>query len=282
MIMEKDEVILDPTTKQDTGFSKKIKKSILSDDQVQKLGENSLIDFKTNEGTKEWFTELYKDPENIKKLNARFGEVYKSFDPMTGKEVIPTIKTVEDFAKAVGIAKIPKERIVSESSAILNNEGKFQEWKKRNNITSKNATSNNNALIKALAIQGSQEIFEKAMRGYRTNETFIDNKGVTKLNLPKTIVDDYVDKDVALGFNKKLKDKGFKYEKSVLTPVFAEDANGDIIYAFPKIDDKGKIINGQYDWKHATNVTYDIKNAVADKTAGSARTSEIIGAKKNK
>jgi hypothetical protein len=280
MIEEKEEVIFDPTTKQDTGFSKKIKKSILTDDQVQKLAENSLTDFKTNEGTKEWFSELYKDPENIKKVQKRFGEVYKTVDPMTGKEIIPTIQSVEDFARAIGIAKIPKERIVSESAAELNNEGKFQEWLRRNKITAANAATNNNALIKALALQGSQQIFNKAMGGYRTNEVFSDNKGVTKLNLPRTIVDPYIDKEAALGVQKKLKDKGFKYEKSSLTPVFGEDANGKILYAYPKLDDKGNILAGQYDWKNAVDVTYDIQNTIADKTAGSARTSEIIGGSK--
>jgi hypothetical protein len=280
MIEEKEEVIFDPTTKQDTGFSKKIKKSILTDDQVQKLAENSLTDFKTNEGTKEWFSELYKDPENIKKVQKRFGEVYKTVDPMTGKEIIPTIQSVEDFARAIGIAKIPKERIVSESAAELNNEGKFQEWLRRNKITAANAATNNNALIKALALQGSQQIFNKAMGGYRTNEVFSDNKGVTKLNLPRTIVDPYIDKEAALGVQKKLKDKGFKYEKSSLTPVFGEDANGKILYAYPKLDDKGNILTGQYDWKNAVDVTYDIQNTIADKTAGSARTSEIIGGSK--
>jgi hypothetical protein len=283
MVMETEEVIKDPTN-QDTGFSKKIKKSILADDQVQKLGENSLTDFKTKEGTREWFTELYKDPENIKKLDKRFGEVYKSVDPMTGKEVIPTIKSVEDFARAIGVAKVPKERIVSESAPVLNNEGKFQEWKRRNKITSANAASNNNALIKALAMQGSQQIFNNAMQGYRTNESFVDNKGITKLNLPKTIVDAYIDKEGAVGPQKRLKDKGFDYKKTIITPAFGEDANGNIFYAYPKFDDKGNIVNGQYDWKNAVNVTYDIKNTISDKTSGSARTSEIIGAKtpKNK
>jgi hypothetical protein len=280
MIMEKEEVVLDPVTNQETGFSKKIKKSILTDDQLQKLGENSLIDFKTKEGTKEWFTELYKDPENIKKVEKRFGEVYKTVNPITGKEVIPTIKSVEDFARAIGIAKVPKERMVSESSPELNNEGKFQEWKRRNNITSANAATNNNALIKALAMQGSQQIFNKAMGGYRTNEVFSDNKSITKLNLPKTIVDPYVDPNAAIGVQKKMKDKGFKYEKSSLTPVFGEDANGKILYAYPKLDDKGNILIGQYDWKNAVDVTYDIQNAVADRTAGSARTSDIIGSGK--
>jgi hypothetical protein len=280
MIMEKEEVISDPLTKEDTGFSKKIKKSILTDDQVQKIGENSLTDFKTNEGTKEWFTELYQDPENVKKLNARFGEVYKSVDPMTGKEVIPTIKSVQDFARAIGISRIPKERIVSESAAELNNEGKFQEWLRRNKITAANAAANNNAFIKALKIQGSQQIFNKAMAGYRTNKVFDDNKLVTILKLPKTIVDPYVDTDAAIGVQKKLKDKGFKYEKSSLTPVFGEDANGKILYAYPKLDAAGKILDGQYDWKNAVDVTYDIQNTVADKTAGSARTSDIIGGPK--
>ena len=280
MIMEKEEVIFDPITKQETGFSKKIKKSILADDQVQKLGENSLTDFETNEGTREWFTELYKDPENVKKLNQRFGEVYKTVDPTTGKEIIPTIQNVKDFARAIGISRVPKERIVSESAAELNNEGKFQEWLRRNKITAANAATNNNALIKALALQGSQQIFNKAMGGYRTNEVFSDNKGVTKLNLPRTIVDPYIDKEAALGVQKKLKDKGFKYEKSSLTPVFGEDANGKILYAYPKLDDKGNILTGQYDWKNAVDVTYDIQNTIADKTAGSARTSEIIGGSK--
>ena len=77
-----------------------------------------------------------------------------------------------------------------------------------------------------------------------------------------------------------MKDKGLKYEKTVLTPVFGEDADGNIFYAYPKIDDKGKIVDGQYDWKNAINVTYDIKNTVSDKTSGSTRTSDIIGDKK--
>jgi hypothetical protein len=202
---------------------------------------------------------------------------------MTGKEIIPTIQSVEDFAKAIGIAKVPKERILSESSPELNNEGKFQEWKRRNNITSANAASNNNALIKALGLQGSQQIFNKAMIGYRTNETFSDNKEVVKLNLPKTIVDSYVDKEGAVGPQKRLKDKGFEYKKTTLIPAFGEDANGNIYYAYPKFDEKGNIINGQYDWKNAVNVTYDIKNKVSEGTAGSARTSDIIGdAKKPK
>jgi hypothetical protein len=199
---------------------------------------------------------------------------------MTGKEVIPTIKSVEDFARAIGISRIPKERIVSESAAELNNEGKFQEWKRRNNITASNAAANNNALIKALALQGSQQIFNKAMTGYRTNKVFDDKKDLTILNLPKTIVDPYVDPNAAIGPQKIMKDKGFKYEKSSLTPVFGEDANGKIFYAYPKLDNAGKILPGKYDWEKAVDVTYDIKNTVADRTAGSARTSDIIGVAK--
>jgi hypothetical protein len=279
MIKEETEVIKDPLGA-DTGFSKKIKKSIFTDDELLKLGENSLTDFKTKEGTREWFTELYNDPENIKKVEKRFGEVYKKVDPMTGKEVIPAIKSVEDFARAIGVSRIPKEKVVGESAAELNDEGKFREWLRRNKITAANAAANNNAFIKALKIQGSQQIFNKAMAGYRTNKVFDDNKGVTKLNLPRTIVDPYIDKEAALGVQKKLKDKGFKYEKSSLTPVFGEDDNGKILYAYPKLDDKGNILAGQYDWKNAVDVTYDIQNTIADKTAGSARTSEIIGGSK--
>ena len=120
------------------------------------------------------------------------------------------------------------------------------------------------------------------MAGYRTKESFDDNKSITKLNFPKTIIDNYVDKNAALGVQRKLKDKGFKYEKSELTPVFGEDVNENIFYAYPKLDDKGNIIKGQYDWKNAVNVTYDIKNTVSEGTAGSARTSDIIGGKNPK
>jgi hypothetical protein len=77
-----------------------------------------------------------------------------------------------------------------------------------------------------------------------------------------------------------LKDKGIKYEKTKLIPVFGEDANGNIFYAYPKFDNKGKILDNQYDWEKATNVTYDIKNTVIGNTAGSPRTSDIIGGEK--
>lgn len=279
MIKEETVVIKDPLGG-DTGFSKKIKKSILTDDQLLKLGENSLTEFKTKEGVNEWFTELYKDPENIKKVEKRFGEVYKKVDPMTGQEVIPKIKSVEDFARAIGVSRIPKEMLIGESAEELNDEGKFKEFLRRNKITAANAAANNNALVKALALQGSQQIVERAMAGYRTNKSFDDNKSITKLNLPKNIVDAYVDEDAAVGYNKTLKDKGIKYEKTKLIPVFGEDANGNIFYAYPKIDNKGKIIDNQYDWEKATNVTYDIKNTVIGNTAGSARTSDIIGGAK--
>jgi len=199
---------------------------------------------------------------------------------MTGKEVIPAIKSVEDFARAIGVSRIPKEKVVGESAAELNDEGKFREFLRRNKITAANAASNNNALIKALALQGSQQIVERALAGYRTNQSFADNKSITKLNLPKNIVDVYVDEDAAVGYNKTLKDKGIKYEKTKLIPVFGEDANGNIFYAYPKIDNKGKILDNQYDWEKATNVTYDIKNTVIGNTAGSARTSDIIGGAK--
>jgi hypothetical protein len=282
IIQEDTQTIFDTATKLDTGFDKKVKKAILNNDEAKKLANNGLIAYKTVPGTTEHIDDLFKDKDYVKQFSDRYGEVFKEIDPVTNKVTKPEIKTVEDFAKAYALKKMDPERIVSEEKGILNREGKFQEWKKRNNITAKNAADNTNAYIKALALQGSQEIFKKAMAGYRTKESFDDNKSITKLNFPKTIIDNYVDKNAALGVQRKLKDKGFKYEKSELTPVFGEDVNENIFYAYPKLDDKGNIIKGQYDWKNAVNVTYDIKNTVSEGTAGSARTSDIIGGKNPK
>ena len=278
IIQEDTQTIFDTATKLDTGFDKKVKKAILNNDEAKKLANNGLIAYKTVPGTTEHIDDLFKDKDYVKQFSDRYGEVFKEIDPVTNKVTKPEIKTVEDFAKAYALKKMDPERIVSEEKGILNREGKFQEWKKRNNITAKNAADNTNAYIKALAMQGSQQIFNKAMEGYRTNEQFADNKELKKLNLPSTIVDNYVDKDFAVGLQAAKKKAGLKYEKSVLKPAFAENANGEIFYVFPKVDDKGKILDGQYDWKHAVNVTYDIRNTVSEGTAGSARTSSIIGA----
>ena len=277
IIQEDTQTIFDTATKLDTGFDKKVKKAILNNDEAKKLANNGLIAYKTVPGTTEHIDDLFKDKDYVKQFSDRYGEVFKEIDPVTNKVTKPEIKTVEDFAKAYALKKMDPERIVSEEKGILNREGKFQEWKKRNNITAKNAADNTNAYIKALAMQGSQQIFNKAMEGYRTNEQFADNKELKKLNLPSTIVDNYVDKDFAVGLQAAKKKAGLKYEKSVLKPAFAENANGEIFYVFPKVDDKGKILDGQYDWKHAVNVTYDIRNTVSEGTAGSARTSSIIG-----
>ena len=281
-IFGETEVIIDPATKKDTGFSIKRKKSILSDDEAKKLGENSLTDYKTDDGTREYFDELSKDVKLVKELNNRFGEVYKSVDPMTGKEIVPTIKTIEDFARAMGVSKIPKERIVEESAPELNDEGKFRNWLRQHNISAADARNNTNALLKGLLMQGSQQIFNSAMASYRTGQTFADNKGLTKLNLPKTYVDPYVDDEAAIGLQKLKKDQGFSdYKKTKLAPVFGEDANGNIYYAYPKFDNMGNIVKDQYDWKNAVPVTYELKNKIAGNTAGSARETEIIGGTPN-
>ena len=55
------------------------------------------------------------------------------------------------------------KRRVHEEKYKKSNPDKVREWKRRNNITAKNAADNTNAYIKALALQGSQEIFKKAI-----------------------------------------------------------------------------------------------------------------------
>lgn len=280
LIKEEETVLIDPKTKQNTGFSVKVQKSILGNDQLQKMGENSLADFKKDDGTKEYFTELYKDPEFVKKLNPIFGEAYKTIDPITKQEIKPNIQSIEDFARAVGVSKGEKEKVTKEFAPELNDEGKFKNWLRQHNISAADDRSSTSALLKALAMQGSQQIFNKAMSGYRTNQIFTDNKGLTKLNLPKTYVDPYIDEEGAVGVQKFKKDKGLKYEKTKLEPVFGEDANGNIYYAYPKFDDKGNVIKNQYDWQNAKNVTYDLQNKVASSTVGSPRDAEIIGGKK--
>jgi hypothetical protein len=279
MIKGESEVILDPTTKKDTGFSIKRKKSIYDNDKLKEIAENSLTDFKTKKGTEEYFIELSKDPELVKKLNPIFGEVYKTVDPVTKKEIIPTIKSIEDFARAVGISKIEKDRIIEVSAPELNDEGKFRNWLRQHNISAADDKSNTSELLKALAMQGSQQIFNKAMAGYRTNEAFSDNKDFKRLNLPKNYVDPYIDEDFALGPQQKLKNIGLPYQKTKLVPEFAEDNNGNIVYVYPKVDANNRILTGQYDWKNAKNVTYDLQNKIASSTAGSPRESAIIGLK---
>jgi len=133
-IVETSETIYDLNTKKDTGRIKKIKNAILNDDEAKKLAENSLAEYKTKLGTTKLFDNLYQDKQIVNSLNERFGEVYKYKDPATGVEIIPKIKTIEDFALAKGLAKIPKSKLVSESEE-LSELGKYNEWLKRHNIT---------------------------------------------------------------------------------------------------------------------------------------------------
>jgi hypothetical protein len=189
--MEKieEETIYSPT-KIDTGFNKKTKYHILPITEAQKLGDQGGAEFETSDGAREFFNTLYQDKKLVNNLNQRFGQVYKTIDPTTGKEVVPQIQTVKDFAKAYAISKMPEKAILA-SENILNNEGKFREWKRKDNITGERSTANSNKILKALELQGDQEIFNNAMNEYRTNTKFEDNPTITKVNFPKEIQDKY-------------------------------------------------------------------------------------------
>jgi hypothetical protein len=280
-IIENEEKIIDPLTKLDTGTSKKIKNAILNDEEAKKLGENSLTEYKTKKGTTELFDTLYNDKNEVKKLNDRFGEVYKYTDQTTGKEIKPEITSIEDFARAYGIKKIPKSQLISESAPQLNDQGKYNEWYKRHVITSRDNRSANSQFAKDLAAKMGQNILESTLEDMRSyddkgnREIFADNPKAGKLNASQDILKPYIKKEnVYLGIANKITKK--KPTPIDLIPTIAEE--GDKIFiAYPILDDEGKE-SGKYDWKHKINVTNQFKSKIVGATESTPRVAAIVGA----
>jgi len=252
--------------KQDTGYSQKIKKNIFTTESQKALGDNAYYNFKSDKGTQEYFTELFNaDKETVNKLNPIFEEVYKQ-----------KIQTPADLARAYGIAKVPKEEITFEGDLELNDKGKFAEWMKKEKIRAQNDLNSSTALGKILATQGARDILNQTISNYRSGKVFSDNNTLQMLNVPVTLVKDYVKEvDMPVGVQKTLKDKGLPYEKNVikLEPVLGEDKDGSIFLGYPKFDNKGKQTG--YDWSNKTNVTNEIKGKII--SGNPSRTVEVLG-----
>jgi len=239
--------------KKDIGYSKKVKKNVLDIDAQKAIGDNAYYSFKSDKGTQEYFNELFvSDKETVNKLNKTFEEVYKQ-----------KIQTPADLSRAYAIAKIPKEQVTFQGDLELNDIGKYNNWLKQEKIRSANNMASNTAMAKILATQGAKDLLTQTIGNYRTGKTFSDNNSLQSLNVPVTLVKDYVKElDMPIGVQKTLKEKGLKYEKNVvkLEPVLGEDQNGNIFLAYPKIDEKGKQVG--YDWNNKTNVTNEIKGRI--------------------
>jgi predicted DNA-binding ArsR family transcriptional regulator len=255
--------------KQDTGYSQKIKKNIFTPDSQKALGDNAYYNFKSDKGTQEYFTELFNsDKETVNKLNPIFEEVYNQ-----------KIQTPADLARAYGIAKVPKEEITFEGDLELNDKGKFDEWMKKEKIRAKNDLNSSTAMAKILATETSKNLLNQTISNYRTGRTFTDNTSLEKLNVPITLIRDYVKEiDMPVGVEKLKKDKGFEYKKNVIKsePVLGEDKDGSIFLAYPKYDNKGN--QSGYDWNNKINVTNEVKGNIISGT--STRTGEVLGALK--
>lgn len=252
--------------KQDTGYSQKIKKNIFTTDSQKTLGDNAYYNFKSDKGTQEYFTELFNaDKETVNKLNPIFEEVYKQ-----------KIQTPADLARAYGIAKVPKEEITFEGDLELNDKGKFAEWMKKEKIRAQNDLNSSTAMAKILATEGTRNILNQTIGNYRSGKVFSDNNTLQVLNVPVTLVKDYVKEvDMPVGVQKTLKDKGFEYKENIikLEPVLGEDKDGSIFLAYPIFDDKGK--QAGYDWSNKINVTNEIKGKII--SGNPTRTVEVLG-----
>jgi len=278
--IETEEKVLDPLTGADTGFSKKVKKSVLTDDQAKRLAENSLSEYHTNLGTQEEFNKLFNDKNLVNNLNKRFGEVYTHKDPVTGQEIVPKIETVEDFARAKGLSKLPKEELVSQTAPTLNDVGKFNLWYKKHKITAQDSKSAYAEFGKQLAAAAGQKVLDKTLDDFRVYDdkgqkvTFGDNPNITKLNVTDDEVKPWVKEDkVYLGIANKITKKTPTTVKKV--PAIGEQ--GDKIYiAYPILDDNGNQ-TGKYDWNNKINVTNTFKSKLLKETENSPRNAAILG-----
>ena len=261
-----------------TGFDEKVTKIIASNQALKKMGDNGYDQYVSDEGVKDHFNELFNDKELVRKLDPLFGEIYTYQDPATVQMVKPKIQSGSDLARAVAIANQEKE-VVKKRETVMNDEGKFKDWYRKHKITAADNASNTNALLKAIALQGSQKIFNNTLTNYTTSEVIGPNKNLNKLNLPVTYTNAYknsieIPKTIA---DEALMNQGLSYDtkKIELTPIFGIDpSKGTIILAYPKVKSNGAL-TGEYDWSKAQDVTNDLSNTIVDKAVGSQRDIDI-------
>jgi hypothetical protein len=262
-----------------TGFDLKTTKIVAPVQALQKIGNNAYDDFANDYGVQDHFEELFKDKTLVDKLNPLFGQVYAHQDANTAQMINPKIQSASDLARAVAIANQEKETI-KKTENVMNDEGKFKDWYRKHKITAAANAANTNALLKAIALQGSQKLFNNTLANYTTNEVIGPNKNLNKLNLPVTYTNAYknsieIPKTIA---DEALMNQGLSYEtkKIELTPIFGRDpSTGTIILAYPKVKSNGAL-TGEYDWSKGQDVTNDLSNSIVDKAVGSQRTVDVI------
>ena len=274
----KSEPIID--NGKNTGYDQKITKLIASNQALKKMGDNAYDQYASDDGVREHFDELYNDKKLVDKLNPLFGELYTYQDPATVQMVKPTIQSGSDLARAFAAANQERETITSREM-VMNDEGKFKDWYRKYKITSANDASNTNTILKAIAMQGSQKVYNNALASYITTDTIGPNKNLNRLNLPVTYTNPYkgskeIPKTIA---DEALMNENLPYEtkKIELTPIFGRDpSNGTIFYAYPKTKSNGAIIPGEYDWEKAVPVTEVLSSKIVDDAVGSQRSVDII------
>jgi hypothetical protein len=257
-----------------TGFDQKVTKIIASNQALKKMGDNAYEQYKTDGGVEDHFNELFKDKSLVDKLDPLFGDVYAYQDPATVQMVKPKIQSPSDLARAVAIANQEKETI-KKSEQVMNDEGRFKDWYRKYKIEAAGRASETSAILKAIALQGSQKIFNNTLTNYTTSEVIGPNKNLYKLNLPVTYTNAYknsveIPKTIA---DEALMNQNLPYEtkKIELTPIFGRDPNtGTIILAYPKVKSNGAP-TGEYDWQKGQDVTNDLSNSIVDKAVGSDR-----------
>lgn len=282
----KSEPILDKG--KNTGFDLKVTKVIAPVEALQKMGNNAYDQYASDYGVQDHFEELFKDKKIVDELNPIFGEVYAHQDANTGQMINPKIQSPSDLARAVAIANQQRE-VEKNREMVMNDEGKFKDWYRKYKITSADNATNTNAILKAIALQGSQKVFNNSLANYTTADVIGPNKNLNKLNLPVTYTNSY---KTSVDIPKTLADEAlmkqnlpYETKKVELIPVFGRDLNtGTIIAAYPKVKSNGAIIPGEYEWDKAVNVTSDLSNTIVDKAVGSQRDVDIItgGAKPTK
>ena len=276
----KEEEISEPIIDRgkNTGFDLKTTKIVATNDALKRIGDNGYDQYKADMGVQDHFDELYKDGKLVEKLNPIFAEVYAYQDPATGQVIKPKIQSGSDLSRAIAISNQPKETI-KKTEPVMNSEGEFREWSRRNKITEAQSKANNNALITAITTQGNRKIFNDTLKNYTTSEVIGPNKNLNKLNLPVTYTNAYkntVEVPQSLA-DEILMKKGLPYKtKEIkLTPIFGSSATENkIILAYPVIGKNGAP-TGEYDWKKAQDVTNEISNKIVDNAVGSDRDFKI-------
>lgn len=246
--------------KKETGKERPVMQETITKDVADIYSQRARGYYRSNEGTQEQYNILFNDKDFKNQMNPTYRKYF-------GKD----ISTPEDLLVAQGLSsKVPKYEVKQEFDYP-------RTWYNARSEERADARAQ-----RAIDAQTNAASVENILEAADTGTPFKDNASLTELSFSPKITEDYaktikVPKNAA-EYQKKISKSPLGYEeKSVkVVPVFGKDKQGEIIVAYPIVDENGELTN-KIDWKNAKKWTNDVRSTIVNKIIPSKFKASALG-----